>query len=414
MTNVDIATIEYSAALITDKGTPYKLENVITSLAWEEQEGQLAQKASMTVSADCEIEGESILALFKINCPIQITADWGDGSQKIFEGTVWDWSYTHGQQRQLSITAYDPMIRLQKSKDYKYYSKGMTTQAIIKKICDDWWVPLNYKWGQEITHEKKAFKNKTVSEMIKELLDEVHQQKNKDYIALYRDGKLEINSYGTNEDVYVLEPSDSISISNKLSLDSLVTRVKVLGKADTEGRASVEAVVDGKIEFGVLQEIVQRDNDKDLSKAKAEANTIISEKGTPTETITMTAPDLPFMRKGDAVAVRAGNMDGMFYILGISHNATQRQMTLTLKRQPETDKKEDTVNKQSNSEDKSYKVGDSIILNGPVYRDSYGTGKGRTFTDYKSTITIVAPTERNCPYHIGTVGWVYPDELTRA
>jgi len=46
--------------------------------------------------------------------------------------------------------------------------------------------------------------------------------------------------------------------------------------------------------------------------------------------------------------------------------------------------------------------------------DSYGNGKGRTFTNYKSTITIVAPLNRPCPYHVGGIGWVYPNEITKA
>ena len=199
-----------------------------------------------------------------------------------------------------------------------------------------------------------------------------------------------------------------------------MTRVKILGKADDDGRTSVDAVIDGKLEFGVLQEIVQRDSDKDMAAASAEAQTILFERGEPEETITATAPDLPFLRRGDAVEMAAGNLTGIFYVKGVSHNAAQKQMTMTLMRQPPVRK----ISKanvsgadggtDSGTTSAGFQKGDEIILNGPVYIDSYGNGKGRTFTAYRSTITIVAPLTRACPYHVGRIGWVYPNEITKA
>lgn len=336
MKDVDIAIIQYNASVITEKGTVYKLGKAVVSLAWEEQDGQLAQKATVGVAAECKAGGKSIRSILKINRMLRISANWGNGSKKLFEGSIWEWQYQHGQQKQLTITAYDPMIRLQQSKDFKYFSKGMTTQAILQDICGDWGIPLNYKWKQQIVHEKKVFSGEAVSDMITGLLDEVRKQTNSRYTVLYKNGKLEVDAYGANNDIYVFGGKDTISTTDKLSMNSLVTRVKVIGKADDDERASVDAVVDGNLAFGVLQEIVQRDSDKDLEKATAEAQTILDERGKPEESIMVTAPDLPFLRKGDAVKMKAGNLKGIFYILGVSHNATQRQMTMTLLRKPTT------------------------------------------------------------------------------
>jgi len=57
--------------------------------------------------------------------------------------------------------------------------------------------------------------------------------------------------------------------------------------------------------------------------------------------------------------------------------------------------------------------GNSVILNGPVYRDSFGEGRGRTFSNHRDTITIIAPTTRTAPYHIGGIGWAKPSDITR-
>jgi hypothetical protein len=60
-----------------------------------------------------------------------------------------------------------------------------------------------------------------------------------------------------------------------------------------------------------------------------------------------------------------------------------------------------------------FEKGDTVILNGPVFRDSYGTGQGRTFRDHESTITIVAPAGRVAPYHVGEIGWARATDLKR-
>lgn len=324
---MNVALVEYDVELITESGAAYDLDNALTSLAWEEQKGQLAQKATVTVVAS-----GTLLSLAKLNCMIRIYAHWGAGRKLMFEGFIWEWNFTSAQTKELTLTVYDPMIRLQQCKDIKYFSPGMTTPAILGSICRDWGVPLAYKWSQQITHEKKVFNGEAVSDIITKLLEEVRQQTGGRYVALYKDGELTISDYGTNPDVYVFDALNTISTSDKLSMNNLVTRVKVIGKEDNKGRVSVDAVVDGDLRFGVLQEVIKRDGSKSIGTAMAEAQSTLKERGKPEESITVNSPDLPFLRKGDAVVVAAGNLIGRFHVLGVSHNATQKQMTMTLRR----------------------------------------------------------------------------------
>lgn len=328
---VDIALITYHVDLITETGTVYDLDHALLALSWEEQEGQLAQRATLQL-ANYKMESGYLMSLVKINCIIKISADWGTGSQPLFDGTIWEWDYKSAQAKELTITAYDPMIRLQQSKDFKYFSAGMSTPAILSNICGDWGVPLSYKWSRQITHEKKVFNCDAISDMIIKLLDEVKQQTGTRYAALYKDGSLVISDYGTNPDVYQFNTDNSISTSDKLTINNLVTRVKIIGKADNEGRSSVDAVIDGNLEYGVLQEVIRRDSNKTMGEANAEAQAILKERGQPEESIMLNSADLPFLRRGDAVAVAAGNLVGTFYVLGVSHNATSKQMTMTLMR----------------------------------------------------------------------------------
>ena len=414
--DVDSSKVKYGVRAYTESGKEYTLDFATTGISWEEQEGQLAVKATLTVAAEATVQKESVLSFMKLNRRIAVFADWGSGYQKVFEGIIWEWDYTHGAQKDLKVIAYDPMVKLQQSKEHYYFSAGMDTKAIISTICKDAGVPLNYKWPYTIKHEKKVFRQNTLSDMILELLEEVRKQKNKKYVTLYRDGKLEINSYGTNKDMFKFNGFNTVSTQDKLTMDKLVTKVKILGKADDEGRSSVEGVINGDLSFGTLQEIVIRDSDKELGAAKQEAQTILNDYGKPEETLMATAPDIPFIRKGDAVEFEAGNIIGTCHVLGVSHNASSRQMTMTLLRISGSQVTNGGLKEHDDKDDDTaeFKVGDSVILNGPVYVDSYGNGRGRTFTDYKSTITYTAPTDRNCPYCVGSVGWVYPNTIKLA
>ena len=329
---IDIKTLEYDVELITENGVCYLLNDALIRLQWEEQISELAQRATLTV-ANFRIDDAYLMSLAKINCVIFIHGRWNGGSKTLlFEGTIWEWEYVSGTQKELTLTAYDRLIRLQQSKDFRYYSAGMTTQAILGDICSDWAIPLAYNWSRSIAHEKKVFNADRISNIIISLLEEVRQKTGHKYVAHFRDGKLQIAGQGINTDVYRFDIENTVSTGDKLTINNLVTRVKVIGKQDDDGRAPVEAIVEGDTRYGILQEIVRHYGDKTLDAVKSEARALIDELGKPQETIQAKVPDLPFIRKGHAVEFCAGNLIGLFYVAGVTHMATDRQMTLVLTR----------------------------------------------------------------------------------
>jgi len=62
----------------------------------------------------------------------------------------------------------------------------------------------------------------------------------------------------------------------------------------------------------------------------------------------------------------------------------------------------------------AYKVGETVILDGPVFVDSYGTGQGRTFANHRATVTIAVDPARAAPYHVGQIGWARAKDLKKA
>ena len=324
---VDISTTEYDVELIDEKGVRRLINDALLSLEWEEQQDELAQRANIKI-ANMVIGSTELFSVAKLCCPILIYAKWNNAPKTlVFEGILWEWQPVNGTQKELTLTAYDRLIYLQKSQDYKYYSAGLTTQNIIADTCYTWDIPLSYNWGQSITHEKKVFNGAYISGMIISLLEEVRKKTGVKYVISWRNNSLQIFDYGTNKDVYDLG-NVQISAMDKLSLNNLVTRVKIIGKADEDGNAPVEAIVEGDTRYGVLQTVLQTYESKSVADAMSEADTIIKEQGKPEEQIKYSFPDLPFLRKGDRIKIT----NSYFNVLGVSHKATQKQMALTLDR----------------------------------------------------------------------------------
>ena len=57
-----------------------------------------------------------------------------------------------------------------------------------------------------------------------------------------------------------------------------------------------------------------------------------------------------------------------------------------------------------------FKKGDKVVLNGYLYKDSYGNGKGAKKINYKGNITITNKLGTK-PYHIDSLGWVAEADL---
>ena len=329
---IDISAVQYDVELMTEDGTRYLINAALLNLQWEEQINELAQRATITV-ANAQIGDTYIIEMAKINCVILIYGKWGEGDKTLlFEGTIWEWQYVSSTNKELTITAYDRLIRLQQSKDFYYFAPGMTTQAIVGKICNDHNIPFSYDWSRSVTHEKKLWSAIAVSVAIIDLLEEVRRQTGEKYVIYWRDGQLQITGRGNNSTVYLFDTQNVISTMNKLTINNLVTEVRILGNEDRDQRRPVDDTVPGDQQYGILREIILRDRNKTLATAQAEAKTIIKERGKPEEIIQINVPDLPFMRKGDKVEVSAGNLIGFFFVAGISHYATNRQMMLILER----------------------------------------------------------------------------------
>lgn len=325
---IEIAKVKYFLYLVTGSGALYRMTDFQQSLSWEENQGELAARLQTTIRNQ-SYNGTYITSLASLGAKLLVYADWGQGETEVFQGSIFTWDYKSAGKKDLTLTAYDNLIYTQKSKDYRYYSAGTSSKTIILDIFQEWGVPVATYEGPDVPMAKKPFKGDTLASMVFEVLDDAKKKGAGKYIVRGAGGKVKIVPRGSNSVVYHFAADNNTIVTNdKLDIEDLVTRVKIVGSEDKEGRAPIEAVLDGKTEFGILQDIVHRAQDDTLAAAKASAQDILDERGKPKRTTSLQAPDLPFLRKGDKIYVDAGNLTGYFYISGIQHDATNRTMNM--------------------------------------------------------------------------------------
>lgn len=330
MAEYDVLKSEYKVKILSKSGEIYDMTDFIMACTWGDPAGEIAARANITFSQSLTAQGYVNL-LLPLCTPIFIYANGAE----VFRGVIWDWDYscTGSGGKETNIVAYDRMIYANQSKEDAFYTAGKDTRSIVSDICGRWGIRLSYEWPVSHTHEKKAYKNRTIAAEILDTLDDAARKTNQKYVGYMDRDTLRIRGRGSNEEVYVFDYSNSMTIRNKLSLSRLVTRVIVVGKEDSAGRAPIEATVNGRTEYGILQEVIHRDGDSTLADAAAEANNVIAERGKPEETVTLGAPDVPTIRKGDRIKVNAGNIAQTYlFVKGIRHDAVNRSMTVECER----------------------------------------------------------------------------------
>lgn len=409
---LDLQKLNYHTYLTTEDGARYELTGAGDAVGWEEGEGELALRLSASV-LNVDAGGMSLAERAKLGCLLSVEAEWGEGPVAVARARIEDWARSQSASGdRLELSGYDELYSLQKSQDNRYIAAGTGTRAAVAALFGDWGVPLGEYKGPDLPHAKTVYQNEAVSDILLDLLENARKQGGPDCVVRAVDGTVCVLPKGANETVWHFEEDTLEDLQLSTSISGLVTRVKVVGTEDKEGRRSVEALLNGKTAFGIRQKIVTRSKNDSLAAAQAEARAILDEEGAPKERLSVSGADVPTIRKGDRVHFTTGMLSGYYLVTSIRHDAGARTMDMELKPIAGEQAAADGEVKGT-SDGGAFQKGDRIVLNGPVFRDSYGGGQGKTFSGYHSTITIRVDTARPCPYHIGSVGWARPTDLTK-
>lgn len=325
---MNIRDNKYEVTAILKDGSTLTLDGAVQKLSWQEQGEEIAQRASL-VLAQVKTDKGYLNALLPLCTMVVIKAN----GKEVFRGVVWEWEYESGKSRDITLTLYDHFIYPQNSRTFALFPAGKSTKDVVGKICADAGIQLNYAYGNA-THDKTVFRRNTIADQILNTLDDAKLKLGRPAVATFEAGTLMVREEGYNATVYVFQATESaMSTSERQTMNKLVTKVAIYGNEDKQDRRKLEVVVDGKVEFGELQDVVLRSKNTTTAAAKTEAENILKENGSPKATITANVPDVPEVRKGWKVKMDAGSLLGYFIVKGVTHDASERRMKLELKRE---------------------------------------------------------------------------------
>lgn len=326
----------YSAYIVSG-GSKYNVTPTLISLDFSDQKNQMAQLVTISMM-NIKVGKSWLSSLVKVRDRVYVYADDGSRSEEVFRGFVWTRSYNSSLgDREIVLKCYDNLIYFQESEESEYFSSGKSTKDVISSLCSKWGVKLEYTYSS-ITHAKLALRGNLADIFTSDILDLVKDRTGKKYVILSAKDTMQVKPVGANTTVYQFKAGrNAVKTNSSCTMDGMVTKVVILGKADDKDeRQPVEATVNGKTsEYGTLQKVINRDENTTLADAKKEAEGILKNDGSPKWEYELTAPDIPWIRKGDKVYVNAGDIYNSYLIVTCvdrSIDNKSKKMTLTMEK----------------------------------------------------------------------------------
>lgn len=319
----------YSCVIVSKTGK-YDGSGILLQLELSWRKNQLAQSAKIKLMNIRQKE-KYLNMLLTVRDRVFIYADDGEKQAEVFRGFIWTVSYSSKKEKELTLTCYDNLIYLQESEDNRYFSSGRDSKTICQEICDSWGIALQYSYAS-ITHEKLKLSGSLSDILLTQILEPIKKETGEKFVLRSQKDIVIIASVGQNDTVYLLKAKVNVlNESSEITMDGMITKIVILGKADDDGQSEVEAVVEGNTAlYGTLQKIQNKDENTSLDSARKEAEEAIRDKGNPVRTFEVEAMDIPWIVLGDKVKCEAGDALGEFIVTGISHAISDTEKTMRL------------------------------------------------------------------------------------
>lgn len=323
---------EYTAYVVAG-GTKYDLTPAIESIGITDQQKQIAKCVTIQLM-NTKVGDNWLTGLLGVPNRVYLYANDGTKEGEVFRGFLWTPTYRSAlNDRTLQLKCYDNLIYLQESDHSAFFSSGKLTKDVAAALCKEWGIQLAYTY-ESITHSKLPLRGKLADIFTADLLDLVKDRTGKKYVILSEKDVMQIKPVGANSTIYhFVAGQNAIQTQSSCTMDGMVTKVIILGKADDNDRTPIEATVSGDTDqYGTLQKTISRSENTSLADAKKEAQSIINEKGKPKWEYELHAADIPWIRKGDKVHLKAGDLTGYYIVTGIDRTITgkKREMVLDL------------------------------------------------------------------------------------
>lgn len=340
-------------------------------VAWEELSGELATRITVTFPSAQLADGRWLSEVIVGGTPISVWASMGsDPLQECTRGFVEEVQPDDGTQGTFQVVAYDPLRALLANKVDAYYDTNKTPLEIFNDLLENapqvavqnnqstpvagnstpWAVPLGNVdpalGSQTFDNTPQIFHAQSLADIVLSLLQQAYEMGTPRFIPRSSFGKLEIIQPGmTNNTVYWLVHGESVTrVVEKISTVDLVTRVVVLGQGAGNSASPILGVLESTAEwtpaiagqsgkpsdFGTRQDVIQIDNKKTFGQIELAARKELTTYGRPKWDRQVESPDIPYVRKGDAIRITAGTMDARYSVESVTHDEPTGTMKLVL------------------------------------------------------------------------------------
>lgn len=341
MAAASITNPVYTANLVKSDGTTYKLKGAMYDLVESHGKDDLAEKVTLSI-VNVKVGTSYLHSIIELKDKLYVYANTGSGAKETFRGFVWERSVmTDADSNEMQLICYDRLIYLHKSKDNLFVKKGKKTKDVVTSLAKKWGFKVSFKYSS-ISHTKLIYHDKSIADIIIDLLEKVRKKTGKDYVVRMDKDTIVIDHVGTNSDIYKVEKKkNALAVGYKQTMEDLVTKVQIVkaetvtkdGNTEETGKyLTVTSVSKNTDKYGTIQNILVKQKDDKLADVKTEANEIIKEHATPKKEYEVKAVDNPLVKKGDKVYISAGNLGNYYIVQGIEHDAADGVMYLEVKK----------------------------------------------------------------------------------
>src|SRR3972149_1012145 len=139
-----------------------------------------------------------------------------------------------GADATVEITAFDPLIYLQKSED-DFVAYRRTGGQIITALADKWRIIRGEILGPNIKLSRKVYRGKSLGQIILDCLAETRllapALSQEWWYARYENG-ITVRKCGSNAEAVIIEKAELVGVDR--NIDDVVTQVKIYAQTDTD------------------------------------------------------------------------------------------------------------------------------------------------------------------------------------
>nr|DAN30788.1 MAG TPA: 43 kDa tail protein [Caudoviricetes sp.] len=214
----------------------------------------------------------------------------------------------------VSITSRDVLWYLGKNKLAGVYTGS--AEAITRKILDEFSIPVGNLESTSVDKTIISTGDKTIYKAISEAYGE-------DYYIVALGEKVEVRKKGSEVVAVLSGKANLIDASYKKSMEDMINRVIVLN--DDNGKV-FEISAEENLKYGILQEVIKAEKDKDVSVSAKEKLVEIKDDST------ITATGNFDIISGKAVIIQdtSNNFTGKFLVTSDSHSFSGGEHTMSL------------------------------------------------------------------------------------